>query len=105
MLDIDSIEDTDTTNVQAMKILLKYKIQRIEELEQQIEQLKQSISKEKMKSGERIEREWVHWGQKVDFLKEQIDLKDQRIDMLLDLVQAKDAQYMELMKQALNQRE
>ena len=40
LLDIENIEADDDMDVQAMKSLLKYKIQRIEELEQQIEQLK-----------------------------------------------------------------
>ena len=40
LLDIENIEDTDNMDVQAMKSLLKYKIQRIEDLERQIEHLK-----------------------------------------------------------------
>lgn len=36
LLDIETLEETDTIDEKAMKALLRYKIQRIEELEQQI---------------------------------------------------------------------
>ena len=39
LLDIENMEDSDSMDIKAMKSLLKYKIQRIEELEHQIEHL------------------------------------------------------------------
>lgn len=84
LLDIENIEDDDTMDVKAMKSLLKYKIQKIEELEQQIERLESAADKEKLKYHERIEAETAKFQKSLDFLKEQIGLKDKRIDQLLD---------------------
>ena len=66
LLDIENIEETDDMDVKAMKALLKYKMKRIEELET-------ALDKEKIRYHERL-----------DFLNNQIVLKDKRIDNLLD---------------------
>lgn len=97
LLDIETIEDTDDIDVQAMKSLLQYKIQRIEELERQIEHINASADKEKIKYHEKMEHEMQRWNRTLDFLKEQIALKDKRIDVLLESVQSKDARYNELL--------
>ncbi|MBR3634865.1 MAG: hypothetical protein IKN47_01610 [Lachnospiraceae bacterium] len=97
LLDIENIEDDDTMNVQAMKSLLKFKIQRIEELEQQIEHLKSSLDKEKIKSLEKLEHEREQfdkerkaWADSIEFLKEQVSYKDKRMDFFLDALKDKD---------------
>ena len=76
----------DNMDVRAMKSLLKYKIQRIEELEQQIEHLQSALDKEKIKSHEKLEQERTRFNRSLDFLKSQIDLKDKRMDMLLEAI-------------------
>lgn len=77
LLDIETIEETDSMDIQAMKVLLRYKIKRIEELEQQLD-------KEKIKYHEKLDKEREQSRRSIEFLKEQITLKDKRIDILLD---------------------
>ena len=79
LLDIETIEDDDSLDIQAMKVILKYKIQRIEELEQQLD-------KEKIKYHEKLDKEREQFKRSIDFLKRQIELKDQRIDVLMENV-------------------
>lgn len=97
LLDIEDIEAGDTTDTKAMKSLLKYKIERIEELERQVEDLKLSLAEEKVKYHERIEQIHEEHRQRVDFLINQISLKDKRMDQLLNAVFTKDAQHKELL--------
>ena len=97
LLDIENIEDDDEMDIQAMKTLLKYKIQRIEELEQQIEHLKAQNDKEKLKYHEKMEKERTQWSRSIDFLKDQIAKKDIRIDLLLQAVQEKDSRYEDIL--------
>ena len=84
LLDMETIEDTDNMDVRAMKSLLKYKIQVIEDLEQQIETLKADLTKEKLKYHEKLDKERANFQKSLNFCKEQIALKDHRIDQLLD---------------------
>lgn len=84
LLDIEEIEDDDNIDTKAMKSLLKYKIQRIEELEQQIKEVKLELAEEKVKRHEKIDALQEEYQRKSDFLSKQIALKDQRIDVLLD---------------------
>jgi hypothetical protein len=95
LLDIENIEDDDVVDVQAMKVLLKYKIQRIEELEQQLD-------KEKLKTNEKLERERERANRSIDFLKDQVRKKDDRIDLLLDAVKEKDDLYKQLIQHIMN---
>lgn len=90
LLDIENIEETDTDDVKTLKMFLKVKIQRIQELEQQLE-------KEKLKHHEKMEKERESWSKSIDFLKEQITYKDSRmnefsnrISRLLDRLEKKD---------------
>ena len=84
LLDIENIEADDDMDTQAMKALLKYKIQRIEDLERQIELLELQLNKEKVKYHERLDKERERSERSIEFLKSQIILKDKRIDMLLE---------------------
>lgn len=97
LLDIEDIEEDDTTDTRAMKSLLKYKIERIEELERKIEQLELSLAEEKVKHHEKLDEEREQHNRRIDFLKNQIDLKDKRMDMLLEAVFKKDSQHKELL--------
>lgn len=97
LLDIENIEDTDDMDVKAMKSLLKYKIQRIEELERQIEHLQSALDKEKIKYHEKIDKEREQFQRSIDFLKNQVDLKDKRMDLLLEAIFIKNSQHNEIM--------
>lgn len=97
LLDIDTIEEDDDIDVRAMKTLLKYKDNRIKELESNIEKLELSLAEEKVKHHEKLDEERERSRNSIDFLKNQIDLKDKRMDMLLDAVVVKDTQHKELL--------
>ena len=101
LLDIENIEDTDDMDIRAMKSLLKYKIQRIEELEQQIEHLKTSLDKEKLNSHEKLDAERERYNKSIDFLKEQVAYKDKRMDLLLEAVQEKDKLHREMLERIM----
>ena len=101
LLDIENIEDTDNMDIRAMKSLLKYKIQRIEELEHQIEHLQTALDKEKIRSHEKLDEERERYNRSIEFLKEQISYKDQRMDLLLGAVQEKDRLHKEMLEKLL----
>ncbi len=84
LLDIETIEETDDMDVQAMKSLLKYKIHLIEDLEQKVEALDSALAKEKLKYHEKLDKERENFQKSINFCREQISLKDKRIDQLLD---------------------
>ena len=102
LLDIETIEDDDTLDTRAMKSLLKYKIQRIEELEKQVEKLDSDIVRIKLSNHEKMEAEREVYNRRVEFLKGQIELKDKRMDQLLEAVFTKDKLYNELLEKTLN---
>ena len=97
LLDTENLEDTDTTDEKAMKLLLQYKSKRIEELEQQLEQLKASLDHEKVRYHEKLDAEREKHQRSIDFLKGQIELKDRRYDGLLAAVKEKDDRYEKLL--------
>lgn len=101
LLDVENVEETDDLDTKALKTLLKYKIERIEELEHQIEHLENALDKEKIKSHERLDTERERFNRSIDFLKEQIAYKDKRMDMLLDSVFKKDEQHKEMLDKLL----
>lgn len=101
LLDIENIEDTDDMDVKAMKSLLKYKIQRIEDLEKQVEHLQNALDKEKLKSHEKLEKERERFNKSIEFLKEQVAYKDKRMDLLLDAVSEKDKLHKEMLEKLL----
>ena len=95
LLDIDTIEDTDDMDIQAMKTLLQYKNKRIVELEA-------LLDKEKVRYHEKLDKERDRSQKSIDFLKEQVSYKDKRIDMLLEAVHAKDKRFDELLEKFMN---
>ena len=99
LLDIDRIEEDDVLDVVAMKTLLQYKDRRIKELEKQVQDLESQIAKEKNKYHEKLEKERDQHQRSVEFLKNQIDLKDKRMDQLLEAVFVKDDQNKKLLEQ------
>ena len=101
LLDIETIEDTDDMDVRAMKSLLKYKIQRIEELEKKVRDLETSLDKQKIKSNEKLEEERERSNRSIEFLKEQLAYKDKRMDLLLSAVQEKDILHKEMLEKIL----
>ena len=98
LLDIETIEDTDDLDTQAMKILLTYKIDRIKELESTVQSLEASLANEKVKYHEKLDKEREQYARTIEFLKEQISLKDKRMDQLLNAVFEKDIQHKELLE-------
>lgn len=101
LLDIETIEEDDNMDVRAMKSLLKYKIERIEELERKVEHLETALDKEKIKYHDKLEAERDLFNNRIDFLKEQISLKDKRMDQLLEAVFTKDLQHKEMLAKLL----
>ena len=98
LLDIETIDADDNSDTQAMKSILQYKIQRIEELEKQVEDLKAALDREKVKAHEKSDKERALYNERIEFLTNQIALKDKRMDQLLNAVMMKDKQIMELLK-------
>lgn len=102
LLDIDAIEDDDTVDTVAIKTILKYKIERIEELEEALEKKELELAEEKVKYHERLDAEREDYKRRTEFLINQIDLKDKRMDQLLDAVFQKDAHHKELLDTILS---
>ena len=101
LLDIEHEEETDDLDTKALKSLLKYKIQRIEELEKQVEHLESTLDKEKIKYHEKLDEERAQFHKSLDFLKEQVAYKDTRMDLLLEAVHEKDALHREMLDKVL----
>ena len=78
LLDIDTIEEDDDTAEIAMKSLAKYKSERIAELEMQLAEADVEYNK-------KMDEERAQWTRTIDFLKNQIAKKDERIDILFSL--------------------
>lgn len=98
LLDIDTIEDDDDLDTQALKIMLQYKADKIAELEA-------ALNREKVKHHEKIEKEREQSRRSIEFLKEQITLKDKRMDQLLEAVFEKDKQQKELLEKIYGKKE
>lgn len=101
LLDIETIEETDNLDLQAIKALLKFKIQRIEELEKQIAKLEADFANEKIKHHEKLDEERALFNNRIDFLKDQISLKDKRMDQLLEAVFKKDCQIQHIIESVI----
>ena len=90
LLDIETIEETDNMDIRAMKTLLKYKIQRIEDLECQNRELRAELNAEKVKGHEKFDKERQLYNDRIGFLTNQIALKDKRMDLLLEALISKE---------------
>lgn len=102
LLDMDTIEETDDIDTRAMKSLLKLKIQRINELEEQIKDLRLLLSEEKNKAHEKMEKEKIQYERHIKLLEEQISIKDNRMDEMKQRFDRKDEQYTELVNRLLS---
>ncbi len=102
MLDMDTIEESDDIDTRAMKSLLKLKIQRINELEEQIKDLRLMLSEEKNKAHEKMEKEKIQYERHIKLLEEQISIKDSRMDEMKQRFDRKDEQYTELVNRLLS---
>lgn len=98
LLDIDTIEETDNSDIQAMKTLLKYKMDAIQDLERQLEEKDAAFNREKIVLIDKFETERKLYNDRIEFLLSQIDLKDKRMDQLLEAVFQKDLQNKQLME-------
>lgn len=91
LLDIETIEADDDTDTRGYKTIINFKKELLFEYEKQIEQLKNEIDevskREKAKYHEKMEQETATFQKNITFLNNQIDLKDHRIDHLLDMNQ------------------
>ena len=86
LLDMETIEEDDTPEEQAIKIIMKAKIERILELEDQIRELKEQIARDKLRYHEKLEAERAKYESVINFRSDQIEKKDARIDSLLDML-------------------
>ena len=88
LLDIETYEPDDDPDTLAFKSILRLKMSVIDENSKQIsnlkEQIKEVAEREKMKYHEKLEEETEKFQRSLDFVKNQIELKDKRIDQLLD---------------------
>lgn len=87
LLDVETEEDDDS-ETQAFKSLLKFKMSVIDENAKQIAELKEQIkevsAKERSKYAEKLEKETEKFQRSLEFAKNQIALKDKRIDQLMN---------------------
>lgn len=102
LLDINNYEDDDDLDTKAMKSLLQYKSLRIAELERQVKTLETDIVKVKLSNHEKMETEREKHNKSIEFLKTQIERKDERIDRLMESEAKKDQQLMELIDHIMN---
>ena len=86
LLDMETIEEDDSPEEQAIKIIMKAKIERILELEDQIRELKEQIARDKLRYHEKLEAERAKYESVINFRSDQIEKKDARIDSLLDML-------------------
>lgn len=102
LLEIETIEETDDLSSQTMKEIMKYKMNRIEELEAQIEHLQNALDKEKVRSHEKMEKERVQYERHIQLLNEQLIIKDKRMDEMSERFNKKDMQYTELVNKLIS---
>ena len=81
LLDIDTVEENDDVDTQAYKAVLKLKRVIIEGLEEKIKTVEDD---EKAKYHAKLEKETEKFQSSLDFMSHQIELKDKRIDQLMD---------------------
>lgn len=96
LLDINTIEEDDDIDTKAYKSILQLKMavieensKRIEELQGSIDEIKENaeerLNKEKLKYHKKLEEETERFQRSIEFAKGQIELKDKRIDQLMDM--------------------
>lgn len=76
LLDLDSLDEGEDDE-KALKAIIKFKESTIESLKEQLEQEKERYQR-------KLEKEREQSRKSIEFLKHQIELKDKRIDLLMD---------------------
>lgn len=88
LLDVENTEDDDSADTKAYKSLLKFKMSVIDNNARQIEELKKQIEdasrKEQLKYHDKLEKETEKFQNSLNFAMKQIELKDKRIDQLMN---------------------
>ena len=88
LLDIEHYEEDDDPETLAYKSLLKLKMSVIDENSKKIaelqEQVKEKSNEEKAKYQDKLQKELDKFQRSLTFLKNQVELKDKRIDQLMD---------------------
>ncbi len=82
LLGIDDLDEGDDEE-KGLKAIIQFKDAKIKELEDR-------LSEEREKYEKKLEKERLQHRTSIDFLKHQIELKDDRIDVLLDMVHRKE---------------
>lgn len=94
LLGLDSLDEGDDEE-KALKAIIKFK-------ETAIIQLKEQLTAEKEKYEKKLEKERSQSRTTIDFLKEQITIKDKRIDILFEAVEDRKKEYKELHQQYID---
>lgn len=81
LLGIDDLDEGDEDE-KALKAIIQFKDAKIKELETK-------LLEEREKHEKKLEKERSEYRRSIDFLKHQIELKDDRIDLLLEMVHEK----------------
>lgn len=81
LLDVDTIEADDDLDTKAYKAILRLKKDIIHGLEKKVEAVE---SEEKAKYHEKLAKEAEKFQSTLDFMSHQIELKDKRIDLLME---------------------
>lgn len=104
LLALDDLGEGDEDE-RALKAVIQVKDATIKDLNEKIENLKE-------KHAAKLEKERDSYDKKIDFLKHQIELKDDRITLLLNALERRNEQYqqlshqnLDLMSQLLNNKE
>lgn len=91
LLGLDDLDEGDDDE-KALKAIIQLKEAKIEQGKKEIERLKE-------KHANKIEKERAQYEKKIEFLKHQIELKDDRITFLLQAVEKRSEQYQDLYQQ------
>ena len=83
LLDME-VESDDTIDTQAIKSILKLKKDLLSDLEEENKRLKEELKSAKLKYHEKLETELSKYQKSLDFAMRQIELKDKRIDQLMN---------------------
>lgn len=94
LLGIDDLDEGDDDE-KALKAIIQFKDARIQELEKK-------LMEEKDKHDGKLEKERAQFRRSLDFLKHQIELKDDRITRLMESLERRSEMYDELHKQYLD---
>lgn len=88
LLGLDSLDEGDDDE-KALKAIVQYKDVRIKELET-------TLAEERAKHSRKMEKERDQSKKSIDFLKHQVDLKDERITTLMKALDDRNEQYKEI---------